>query len=569
MPKIPLYQQQVGISDQSPGVMYDASAEIQAIGQIANDIAGGVENLGKGVQKGIERFQTLEDESSIADANRRMVEFQNDMILEKQKALEDPNVGYKNYEEKVLQPKINEFRNGLLNSGYSKRVAGRILETADMDFSNMIKMERVDRVKKATENHVANIQQEAGLMIMTESRYEDGVQRINDMVTNGYITKTAANNFISESNKAYFTTKAEAVTNESQINDLMQSPRFKQMSQNDQGVVLQKANQAAQKYYNETTAKNIDEAARLLNAGELDSDQIQALDIPDYEKRTMLLVEAEQIRTLKRNYVPEDGSSIQDLEALDRRIENLFLGKVKNPTKEFNSIFEDVMTSGADKQIINSYIEVLVDRMKTPQGYDVFVRNQEKGLYDSDDAWAWEIYWKQYDDATTHMPSGLKKRDLVTRKNDFLNYIKNARRMNQTPPELLKEQKSSAFGTRFGAFEVARTANTQARDEYLKAGERFNQLGGTKLLEFDNDGNLKRNSNNEAAVFEFINNQFDDYLEYRTRVYFNKAMGVPTPLSRETLFQEYYIPPDTVTGDPGVRRIDPAQELTRQGLIEG
>jgi len=557
MPKIPLYQQQVGISDQAPGVMYDASAEIQAIGQIANDIAGGVENLGAGVQKGIERFKTLEDESSISDANRRMVEFQNDMILEKQKALEDPNIGYQNYEEKILQPKINEFRNSLLNQGYSKRVAGRIIETADMDFSNMIKMERVDRVKKATENHVANIQHEAGLMIMTENRYEDGVQRINDMVTNGYITKTAADNFISESNKAYFTTKAEAITDESQVIDLMQSPRFKQMSQNDQGVVLQKANQAAQKYYNETTAKNIDLAARLVNAGELDSDQIQALDIPDYEKRTMLLVEAEQIRTLRRDYVPEEGSSIQDLEALDRRIENLFLGKVKNPATEFNSIFEDVMTSGADKQLINSYIEVLVDRMKTPQGFDVFVRNQEKGVYDSDDAWAWEIYWKQYDDATTHMPSDLKKRDLVTRKNDFLNYIKNARTMNKQAPEVTVKRGP------------ARMPQIKTRDEILEAGERFNQLGGTKPLEFDNDGNLKRNSKNEAAVFEFINNQFDDYLEYRTRVYFNKAMGVPTPLSRETLFQEYYIPPDTVTGDPGVRRIDPTQELTRQGLIEG
>ncbi len=148
MPKIPLYQQQVGISDQAPGVMYDASAEIQAIGQIASDIAGGIENLGSGVQKGIERFQTLEDESAIADANRLTVEFQNNMILEKQKALEDPNIGYQNYEQKVLQPKINEFRNSLLNKGYSKRVTGRILETADMDFSNMIKMERVDRIKK-------------------------------------------------------------------------------------------------------------------------------------------------------------------------------------------------------------------------------------------------------------------------------------------------------------------------------------------------------------------------------------------------------------------------------------
>lgn len=557
MPKIPLYQQQVGISDQAPGVMYDASAEIQAIGQIANDIAGGVENLGAGVQKGIERFQTLEDESSISDANRRMVEFQNDMILEKQKALEDPNIGYQNYEEKILQPKINEFRNSLLNKGYSKRVAGRIVETADMDFSNMIKMERVDRVKKATENHVANIQQEAGLMIMTESKYEDGVQRINDMVTNGYITKTAADNFISESNKAYFTSQAEAITDESQVIDLMQTPRFKQMSQNDQGVVLQKANQAAQKYYNDTTARNIDQATGALNAGQLDSDQINALDVPDDIKRTMLQVEAQQIRNLRRNFEDDKEASIQDLEGFDRRIENLFLGKVKNPATEFSSIYEDIETSNMDEQLKNSYLEVLVDRMKTPQGFDVFVRNEEKGVYDSDDAWAWEIYWKQYDDATTHMPSDLKKRDLVTRKNDFLNYIKNARQMNQQAPEPTAKRGG------------ARMKQIQAREEFSEAGKNFEQVGGTKPLDFDSNGNLKRNSRNELAVYEFINNQFDDYLEYKTRLYFNKAMGILSPMSRATLFEEYYIPPDTVTGDPGVRRIDPAQELTRQGLIEG
>jgi hypothetical protein len=115
----------------------------------------------------------------------------------------------------------------------------------------------------------------------------------------------------------------------------------------------------------------------------------------------------------------------------------------------------------------------------------------------------------------------------------------------------------------------ARMKQIQAKEEFLEAGKRFEQVGGTKPLDFDSNGNLKRNSRNELAVYEFINNQFDDYLEYKTRLYFNKAMGVLSPMSRATLFEEYYIPPDTVTGDPGVRRIDPAQELTRQGLIEG
>jgi hypothetical protein len=294
MPKIPLYQQQVGISDQAPGVMYDASAEIQAIGQIANDIAGGVENLGEGVQKGIERFKTLEDESSISDANRRMVEFQNDMILEKQKALEDPNIGYQNYEEKVLQPKINEFRKSLLNSGYSKRVASRIVETADMDFSNMIKMERVDRVKKATENHVANIQQEAGLMIMTESKYEDGVQRINDMVTNGYITKTAADTFISTANNSYFSGLAKSVTSQADIDVIKSSDRFNNMPKLDQMTIESKMNEAHKQYFITKEAEAIDRAAELIKEEELDPEKIAALNISNPEVVNGLMIEYEK-----------------------------------------------------------------------------------------------------------------------------------------------------------------------------------------------------------------------------------------------------------------------------------
>lgn len=115
----------------------------------------------------------------------------------------------------------------------------------------------------------------------------------------------------------------------------------------------------------------------------------------------------------------------------------------------------------------------------------------------------------------------------------------------------------------------SRMPQVQARNEILQAGKMFEQLGGIKPLEFDANGNLKRNSKNERAVYDFINTQFDDYLEYKTRLYHNKAMGILSPQSRSTLFEEYYMPPDPVTGDPGIRRIDPVEELTRQGLIEG
>ena len=558
MPKIPLFQQQSRVSDQAPGVQYDASAEIRALGEVADSIAGGIENLGAGVQKGIERYEMLKDEAAESEANQLMLDFQNQMLLDKEKVLrEDPDIGFMNYEEKYLQPKINAFRNVLQNRGYSDRVIGRIMERADMDFGNMIQAERIDRVQKSTANYIATIQEEASLKMLSgdKKKYDEGVDQLDQMVEAGYITTVTKDNFISDTNKAYFESKAKSATTLDEINALTEDPRYNSMSESDQGMVLQIANEAATKYYNETIATNIAEAEKMLNAGLLDFDQLEALDIPDAQKAGMRQVIEQQIRKLRGDYV--DVEDAVDLDVLDSRIQKLWSGTFKGDSvEEFNDIFNVITTSNMPEQLKAAYQEEILDAMRTPQGFNVFVKGNKESLYDSDDAWVWENYWNMYDDATTFMPRDLKKGDMVLKRQAIMNFIKEGRKaVIGKEPEVTIER-----GT-------GRMKQITARDEFRATAARAEQAGSARL-QFDNDGNLVDNIHNRNVVYDFINEQFGEYLEYKTKVMFQKAFGVNTPLARPTIFEEYYIPPKLSTGDPGVRRATDAQrELERQGQL--
>ena len=470
MPKIPLFQQQSRVSDQAPGVQYDASAEIKALGQVADSIAGGIENLGAGVQKGIERYEKLKDEAAESEANQLMLDFQNQMLLDKEKVLrEDPDIGFMNYEEKYLQPKINAFRNVLQNRGYSDRVIGRIMERADMDFGNMIKAERIDRVQKSTANYIATIQEEASLKMLSgdTEKYDAGVDQLNQMVEAGYITTAKRDQFVSETNKAYFESKAKSATTLDQINQITEDPRFNAMSESDQGMVLQIANEAATKYYNETIATNIAEAEKMLNAGLLDFDQLEALDIPDAQKAGMRQVIEQQIRKLRGDYV--DVEDAVDLDVLDSRIQKLWSGTFKGDSvEEFNDIFNVITTSNMPEQLKAAYQEEILDAMRTPQGFNVFVKGNKEGLYDSDDAWVWENYWNMYDDATTFMPRDLKKGDMVLKRQAIMNFIKEGRKaVTGKEPEVTAQR-----GT-------TRMKQIRARDEFREFVGRTEEKGYT------------------------------------------------------------------------------------------
>ena len=77
MPQIPLYEQQVRISDEQAGVKYDASAEIEGLRQ--------QEQTGKIIADFGEAFQAkydkLEKEAAEADYEVQLNKFKNDQIF--------------------------------------------------------------------------------------------------------------------------------------------------------------------------------------------------------------------------------------------------------------------------------------------------------------------------------------------------------------------------------------------------------------------------------------------------------------------------------------------------------
>tara|TARA_Y100000004_G_scaffold187725_1_gene240885 strand:+ start:322 stop:2001 length:1680 start_codon:yes stop_codon:yes gene_type:complete len=556
MPKIPLFKQQSRISDDTPGVIYDASPELSAISSIANELTGGLGNLSKGIEQGIEKYEKLKDDASVADATRRLVDFENDLLMQKQEALKDPNIGYRNYEEKVLQPSINKFRESLLRSNYSSRVMPRIMQSADIEFGNMIRAERVDRVAKATEENIAVLSKAADQLLLTEDKYEEGVKQYNEMVENGYITTVTRDKSISEANKTYFNNVTKNITSQQQIENLRNNPRFLSMSETDQTTIESEAITTFEKYYTETISTNYELAKDMLKEGRLTPDKIKALDITEEQEEFLIQAQKRRIDDLKeaallKDDMPRGVKNV--LNNIDNRIEKLFLGKVRNPQKELESIYNDLVQPGMPHELITDYLEVIIDRMKTPEGFDVFALNKgNKSVYSREDAWAWEMYWKTYDDATTLLPQNRIKRDMITRQKEFMNFLKTAKK--QEPTKYKTERK-----------------NIYSKSGYEKAQEELEKSGG-RLLTVDSNNNIIQNHSNEMIVNDYINTQFSDYLNVKTEINFNKSFAIDTPLYNQTIFDKYYLAPNLEENDPGLLRkssrdIGLEKELQRQGIL--
>lgn len=581
MPKIPLFKQQSRISDDTPGVIYDASPELSAISSITSELTGGLGNLSKGIEQGIEKYEKLKDDASVADATRRLVDFENDLLTQKQEALKDPNIGYRNYEEKVLQPSINKFRESLQSSNYSSRVMPRIMQSADIEFGNMIRTERVDRVAKATAENIAILSKAANRLLLTEDKYEEGVKQFDDMVKNGYITSVTRDESISAANKTYYNNKVQNVTSVDDIQNIINENRFSLMEEEDQNSILNDANKRAQEYYTTVQATNLETAKKLLNDGKLDLDQIDALDFQDYFKKRFRDVYAKQIRQLKDTYKTgegEDKPSV-NIDNLERRIQTLFNGNFRgDATQEFKAIFEMATDVNMPRQLTNFYLEELVDKMKTPQGFNLFARGQKGSVYSPADAWAWEMYWKTYDDATTFVADDLKKRDMILRRNDFMQYLNDAKLSNLPSPTISPIEKSAKVDT--GKYSVkggkgkdprssmvARQKSTRAKSEYDEAVARTRQYGDP--LEVDQNGNIIKNEDNIRLVNNFINKTFSEYVDIRTETNFNKSFGIGIPVFRPTIFDDYYMAPDPTMADPGKTRdqFNVEEDLRKRGLL--
>ena len=75
MAKIPLYESQVKMSKESPGVKYDASPEISALRDIADIQNKGVNDLARGFQKLSEDYAKLNDETDIIQGQSNLTDF--------------------------------------------------------------------------------------------------------------------------------------------------------------------------------------------------------------------------------------------------------------------------------------------------------------------------------------------------------------------------------------------------------------------------------------------------------------------------------------------------------------
>ena len=131
MPKIPLYQQQIKVSSDTPSVKLDVSNEVRAIGQIADTYAKGINNLGKGAVQMIDNYEKLEEEAAIADANREMIDFNLAITSERNEVLQRDDINLSNYEEKYLLPKIEECEKELRKFAFPNELATRINKESD------------------------------------------------------------------------------------------------------------------------------------------------------------------------------------------------------------------------------------------------------------------------------------------------------------------------------------------------------------------------------------------------------------------------------------------------------
>ena len=89
-----------------------------------------------------------------------MIQFQNDMVSKKEESLRNPDIGFENFEAKVLQPSIDEMRSKLQSKNYGRSM-DVIMPIVEEDFANMVQSERISRVKQTAENYATTLLNEA------------------------------------------------------------------------------------------------------------------------------------------------------------------------------------------------------------------------------------------------------------------------------------------------------------------------------------------------------------------------------------------------------------------------
>ena len=581
MPKIPLYEQQTKISAETPSVKLDRSAEIQSIQQIANTYAKGVGNLASGINDMVDNYERLEEQSAVADANQEMIDFKLQISKERDEVLKRDDVNLANYEEKYLLPKINEFKQKLNNKGYSPKAMRKLVPVIDTDLGDLRNEEQLTQIKIKQQQHVSTITNEANTFLRTSNR-QAGVDILNNAVEDGFILQSEATKLINEADKDYFTLKSEEARTIEDVNSLGDEI----IKINDEGKKEVVNQDEVDRWDNmDETIKNSIQATRKTKIRELYKKDTQTIFKTAAEQVTTLEISVDEIRKLKGgNGEPLHPDMINDLLALreavvneetltlstaektsaefikfETKIQNLLDGNSENPKKDFEDVIKQIKTSeNFSVGLRETYLDELIDFMATDAGYAVFVEGQKGvSVYGGEaETKAWKRYWQIYEDATTYIKDYTGKE--VAFKNArkaFTDYINDSRKAATEPDVKVLETRGPG---------AARTKTAKAEQDAFRA-----RIAGQRgeLLEFDNKGNLLMSAKNDSLINAFINNQFNEYRNVQSTIFFNTALNQVVPIGRKTLFNEYYYIPKGA-GDPLAFSRKKADELRSMGILE-
>ena len=553
MPKIPLVEQQEQASQEYGSAKLDLSPEIRAIGEIANIENQGEANLVKGLQKLDNNMKKLKAESDIADADIKSLEFGTSLEQKKAEFLKNGGA-FTDIEKEVIIPAQQEFGKTLETQGYSKTSSQLIIPKIRADFQNQIQTQRINVIEYNTKQHVSKISKAAQLQIVSADTsstdetlkasalevYNGGVNEINGMVKSNYITQEQADELISTANESYFKRKIETVTSKEDISNLQLDGRWSEMSGTTQRSLLVDARDNYFEYHKETVADNITKIEALIEDNKFSLDQLEAADIPEEYKPGLREQIELNLENASADFYETDDTDI-NLEDIDKKIKKLLGGEYgKNGGDQFLSIFNEI-TSSKDlpSTLKASRVDMLIDFTKSQNGFNAFIMSDGGGGYTEDVKWLWDTYWTTYEDAITNMPVERRGRDFNDALTNFAQFIKDQKQAGGRIPE------DASYDQR------SRIRHKQSLADYEEIRKKLGE--DTGILEQNDKGQIVAGEKNRQVLNKWINNQFNTYLKYRSKKYFNERLGIFTPMGAETTFSVF---------------VDPVLELKRQGVIE-
>ena len=433
MPQIPLYEQQVRISDEQAGVKYDASAEIEGLRQ--------QEQTGKIIADFGEAFQAkydkLEKEAAEADYEVQLNKFKNDLKERKAEAMQN-GTHFADIESQVIQPEIDNFRSQLMSRSYPKSSMNRFAQRFALEEQDLISGERLDRLKLQASEHVTSIKELAfSQMRGTNEQYQQGIDSINNLQQSGYITKEQSMQFIDEGTQAMLKSNISGIIDLEELDEIKTSDKYNSLSsfgkaEIDGAIAARKSQVTSEIYSVETNALET-----ALRKKRLTVDAIDRSNLPEALKQTYRS-ELEKERSIQESEYKIDP--VIDLDELGTRIQNFFLGEFKGSSKkEFESIWQEINSpeNGIPPLVRNNLNDILIDTMSNPNENELMWSDTpfaQAFIPEVRDAFA--LLADQYDEATANMPASIADEQFLEAWQSLYNYAIDGQRQLKDSAEL-------------------------------------------------------------------------------------------------------------------------------------